>query len=205
MITLNSCKTGTNIQNNPLLGKYNTPFNVPPFGLIKPEHFLPALEYSIKEHTSEVDSIIGIDEPPTFENTVLAFDRSGRNLKNIRAIFSGLKSSDATEGIQKIAGDFEKRRSEHNDNIYMNTDLFKRIETVYAQKDSLGLDQEQLSLLLYYYKRFVRNGAKLSEEKKLELKNINTRLIELSNQFDQNLLAETNSFKLVIENKDQLS
>jgi len=204
MVILTNCKTGSDIRDNPLLADYHTPFEVPPFELIKPQHFLPALDIAIKEHLIEIDSIVNNKETPSFENTLVAFDRSGRRLKNVLSIFSGLKSADATEEIQKIAPDFEKKTSEHSDNIYLNTDLFKKIEAVYMGKDSMNLNTEQNSLLTYYYKRFIRNGVNLPDDKKIELREINQRLTELSNQFDQNLLAETNDYKLVLDKESQL-
>ena len=204
MVILTACKTGSGTKENPLIGKFNTPCGVPPFNKIKPEHFLPALDTAIKKHMAEIDSIINNSKPPTFENTVVAFDRSGRIYKNVLAVFGGLKSADATEGLQEIAADFEKKTAEHYDNIYLNTDLFKMIEAVHTGRDTLNLNTEQNSLLDYYYKRFIRNGVNIPENKKAQLRKINQRLSELSNQFDQNLLAETNDFELVLDNDSLL-
>ena len=204
MVILTACKTGTYSKENPLIGEYKTPYGVPPFDKIKPGHFLPALNIAIRKHMTEIDSIIKNAEPPTFDNTVVAFDRSGRDYKNVIKIFGGLKSADATEGIQEIASEFGKKVAEHYDNIYMNTGLFNRIEAVYLGRDTLNLSTEQNSLLDYYYNRFIRNGINLPEDKKTELRKINQRLTELANQFDQNLLAETNDFELVLDNDSLL-
>ncbi len=205
MIILSGCKTESDIMDNPLVAEYKTPFEVPPFQQILPEHFLPALDFAIKEHLTEIDEIINNSEPPTFINTIEAFDISGRLLRNVQAVFNGLKSAHATEGIQEIASDFGVKVSNHLDNIYMNSNLFAKIESIYNKKDSLNITGEQLSLLKYYYKSFVRRGVNLPEEKKAELKGINQRLTELSNTFDQNLLEETNAYKLIIEDKADLA
>ncbi len=204
MVILNSCKTESDLKDNPLLSEFRTPFEVPPFEQIKPAHFLPALDMAIKEHLAEIDSIINNKQVPTFENTLVEFDRSGRKYKNVQAVFNGLKSADATDEIQEIAPEFDKISSEHHDNVYLNTRLFDRIEAVYRGIDSMDLNTEQLSLLDDYYKRFIRNGVNLPEEEKQELREINQRLTELSNQFDQNVLAETNDFKLVIDDETRL-
>ena len=202
---LGGCQISINNMNNPLISEYETPFHVPPFHQIKSKHFIQALNDAIYEHELEIDSIVNNDQQPSFENTIKALDRSGSKLRNVQSIFSGIKSAHTTDDIQEIAGDFSKKVSEHFDDIYMNHDPFKKVEAVNTDKDRMNLSVEQLSLVEYYFKRFIRNGVNLSEEKKLELREINQRLAELSVLFDQNLLAETNNFKLILDKKDQLA
>ena len=199
------CKQEEGISDNPLLSEVQTPYRVPPFQSILPEHFIPALEQAIEEQNSEIDSIVANEESPGFENTIVALDRSGRWYKTVSAIFNGLNSADATDEIKAISGDFRARQSAHRDNKFLNAELFNRIEFVYNSEETLELATEQESLLGKTYKSFVRNGANLTENEKDSLREINLRLTGLKDQFDKNLLTETNDFKLVIERKEDLS
>ena len=205
ILIFNSCQQKVNITNNPLLSEFQTAFGVPPFDDILPEHFLPAFEYAMEFQYKELDSIVANTESPNFENTIIALDRSGRKVRDIRYIFSSLKSAHAVEGIQAISSEFGSKYAAHNDNIFLNNDLFKRIEAVYTDKESMNLTTEENSLLEKFYKQFVRNGVNLPEDGKEKLRKINKRLAELSVQFDQNLLEETNGFKLVIEDTADLA
>ncbi len=205
ILMLTNCKQEVKITDNPLLSEFETPYGVPPLDKIKPQHFLPAFEYAVEMHNKEIDSIISNEEAPSFENTVVALDRSGRKVRDIGYIFFGLKSANGTEGIQAISADFESKYTEHSDNIYLNSELFKRIESVYNSEEFKNLTTEEHSLLDKYYKQFVRNGVNLPDEEKERLREINQRLSELSVKFDQNLLEETNRFRLVIEDKSDLA
>ncbi len=200
-----SCKHEVKLSDNPLLSEFETPYGVPPFDKIKPEHFLPAFEYAIEVHNKEIDSIVSNEETPSFENTIVALDRSGRKVRDISYIFFSLKSANGTEGIQAISADFESKYTEHTDNINLNSALFKKIESVYNSEDVKNLTTEEHSLLDKYYQQFIRNGVNLPDEEKEKLREINQRLSELTVQFDQNLLEETNRFRLVIEDKSDLA
>jgi peptidyl-dipeptidase Dcp len=190
--------------NNPFFGKYDTPYEVPPFDKILSVHYLPALDSGIAIHKQEIEVIINNTEAANFENTILAYDRSGELLSKVSAVFFGLYSADGTDEIQALAGEFRAKLSAHYNDIGLNSDFFKRIKKVWDSKDQLNLDTEQLSLLEKLYKDYIRNGVNLSEDKKDRLKEINLRLTELTTQFDKNLLAETNNYKLVIESEEDL-
>lgn len=190
---------------NPFFSKYDTPFNVPPFEQIKAEHYLPAIEKAMAEHKQEIEAIINNADAPSFENTIVALDDAGIALSEVMSVYGSLKSAHGTDGIMAIANEVSKKMSAHRDDINLNPDLFKRVDAVYQQKDELTLNGEQQMLLKDTYKGFVRSGVNLEEVKKAELRKINSRLSELYNAFSKNLIDETNSFKLVIENKEDLA
>ncbi len=190
---------------NPFFGAYNTPYNVPPFEQIKAEHYMPAMEKAMAEHKAEVQAIISNTDAPSFENTIVALDQAGSMLSEVMSVYYSLKSADGTEGIMAIAAEVGKKMSAHSDDISLNPELFDRVKVVYEQKDQLGLNGEQMMLLDDTYKGFVRSGVSLPDDKKAELREINTRMSELFNSFSTNVLKETNKFKLVIDNKEDLA
>jgi peptidyl-dipeptidase Dcp len=192
-------------ENNPFFTKFNTPFEVPAFDKIKPEHFMPAFEEAMKRQTVEIDAITENTEVPTFENTIAAKDRSGEFLSGVSAVFFNLTSANTNPEIQKIARDIAPRLTAHFDNINLNQKLFGRIKSVYERKASLGLNEEQNMLLEKTYREFVRGGAGLKETDKQKLREINKNLSSLSVKFGDNLLAETNDFKLVIDKGEDLA
>ncbi len=196
---------GDNATENPLLSKYDTPFQVPPFEQIQPEHYMPAFNEAMQAHKDEIEAIVNNTEAATFENTIEALEYSGSLLSKVSSAFYGLRSANTNEGIKEISAEVGMMLSSHYDDINLNLDLFNRIEQVYSQKEELDLNQEQSMLLEDTYKGFVRSGINLPEEKKSRLREINSRLSELSNQFGQNLLTETNSFQLVIEDEQDLA
>ncbi len=198
-----SPKTDDNM--NPFFSKYDTPFNVPPFEQIKPEHYMPAIDKAMAEHKAEVEAIINNKEAATFENTIVALDDAGVALSEVMSVYGSLKSAHGTEGIMAIAEEVGKKMSAHRDDINLNPSLFARVNEVYLQKDKLELTGEQKMLLKDTYKGFVRSGVNLEESKKTELRQINSRLSELYNAFSTNVLNETNAFKLVIENEVDLA
>lgn len=191
-------------QTNPLLTEYNTPFNVPPFEIIKNEHFLPAIREGIKKQAEIIESIVNNKEFPTFENTIEAYEYSDNLLTEVRNVFSNLTSANTNPELQKIASEIAPEISTHNDNILLNEKLFARIKVVYEKRTTLT-NPEQIKLLDETYNRFVRGGANLDETKKVRLREINKDLSLLRLKFGENLLAETNGFKLVIEDKKDLS
>ncbi|MFO7656248.1 MAG: M3 family metallopeptidase [Bacteroidales bacterium] len=200
-----ACKTVNKDMANPLLSVFKTPFGVPPFDAIRAEHYLPALDSAIAANKLEIESIIANPESPTFDNTLKALELSGQMLDNVSAVFFGLYSADGTDEIQAISGDMRAKLSQHSDDIAMNSKLFERVKQVYENRGSYDLNSEQLSLLNKYYKLFLRNGVSLPDKEKERLREINLRLTELTTLFDKNLLAETNDYKLVIENQDHLA
>lgn len=209
---LTACETTENEENkvmteipNPFFGDYNTPFEVPPFDEIKNEHFKPAILKGIEEQQAEVLKIASSTRRPTFENTIEALELTGDLLGKVTAVFYNLNSARTNEEIQQISKDMAPELSAHDDFIYLNDALYKRVKAVYAERDELELTDEQLRLLNETHKKFVRKGADLAEVEKDRLKEINGKLSVLSLEFGQNVLAETNAYELVIDNEDDLS
>jgi peptidyl-dipeptidase Dcp len=190
---------------NPLLEEFKTPYGVPPFDKIKTSDFLPAIEKAIKIHEKEIDDIVNNKANPDFTNTIDAFDKSGLLLNRITTIFFNLDGVITNDEMQKVANQISPILSEHSDNILLNKKLFERIKKVYEKRNSLNLSPEQLRLLEKDYNDFSRNGANLNENDQAKLKEINSKLSLLTLKFNQNVLKETNDFKLVIENKDDLA
>ena len=186
---------------NPLLH----PFDTAPFSKIKTEHFLPAIGQLIEQTKEQVEAITATSEEPSFENTVEALEFSGYKLDRVTSIFFNLNSAETNPEIQKLAQEISPMLTELSNDILLNEELFNRIKTVYSQRDSLDLSEEQKMLLDKKYKSFSRNGANLSEEKKKQLRKIDTQLSKLSLSFGENVLAETNKYELHITDKDDLS
>ena len=195
----------TEMKENPFFVEWNTPFGVPPFDVIEVDDYLPAIIGAIDSHDQEIDRIVENSEPATFENTIVALDRSGESLRRVNSVFSNLNSANTSDEMQKIAKDISPLLSAHRDNIVLNEELFKRVKAVYDQKDEIDLTVEDNMLLTKAYERFVRGGANLPDDQKERFRKINKELSLLSLQFRENQLAETNNFKLVIENEEDLS
>lgn len=190
---------------NPLLETFNTPFGVPPFDKIKPADFPPAFEEAMKKQNEEIAAIANSTEAPTFANTVDKYMNSGELLTTVNSVFTNLIAANTNEEIQKINEEISPKMSAHKDGITLNAKLFERIKAVYDKKETWNLNEEQMFLLENVYKTFVRNGANLPLDKQEELKKINQDLSSQIVKFDQNVLAETNDFKLVIDKKEDLA
>lgn len=190
--------------NNPFFVEWNTPFHTPPFNEIKTEHFLPAIEHGIKLEKEEVDAITNNQEEPTFENTIVAYEKAGKFLSRVNRVFGSLRGTMTNDELQAVARETTPLLSKHGDDISLNPMLFERIKKVYDKRESLNLSVEENRLLENQYSGFVRSGANLSEEKKSELRKINDELSMLGLNFGENHLKETNAIALVIENKDDL-
>lgn len=185
--------------------EFDTPYGMPPFEKISSDDFKPAFEKGIEQDTEEVEAIANNSEEPTFENTVLALDNSGSILTRVSRVFFGLRSSENNDTLQAIAEEMSPLLSEHSDNIYLNDKLFERINTLHKDSANLGLNTEQYRLLDKFYKNFVRSGIMLNDEQKDELREINKKLSALTLRFGNNLLKETNSFKLIVDNEEDLA
>jgi len=202
---LASCTQKPTEMDNPLLSKFDTPFGVPPFEKIKVEHFIPAYEEAMKAHSLEIDEIINNTEPPTFKNTIEKLAMSGKLLKQVSSIFNNLNASLTSDKMQEIAQTIAPLTSKHYDDISLNAKLFKRVKLIYEQKEDIKLSTEQQRLLDIIFKGFERGGANLNDEDQEKLRKINGEMAILKLKFDENVLAETNNFKLIIENKEDLS
>jgi len=192
-------------ENNPFFNKYETPFQVPPFDEIKPEHFLPAIKEGIKLQIAEIDAIIKKSETPDFNNTILPYDNSGELLSNVSKVFGNLNGANTNPVMQKLAREITPIMTQHHDNISLNPELFKKIKSVYDRRKDLNLDADQLRVVEKIYNDFVRGGANLSASDQQKLRTLNESLSKLSLQFGENVLAETNkNFRLVIDNKKDM-
>jgi peptidyl-dipeptidase Dcp len=187
-----------------LTSTFNTKHNTAPFSQIKIEDYQPAFETTIAEARAEIDAIINNAEAPTFENTIEALDFAGQALDRLSSIFFNLNSAETCDEMQKIAQEVSPLLTAFGNDITLNEDLFKRVKAVHEQKASLNLTPEQSTLLDKKYKSFTRNGALLSEDKKEILREIDKTLAKLKLTFGENVLAETNSYKLHISNEADL-
>jgi peptidyl-dipeptidase Dcp len=190
---------------NPFFSKFNTPYEVPAFDRIENVHFLPAFKEGIKQHQEEIDAIVNNPAPPNFANTIEELDYSGQLLSTVRKVFYNLTSANTGEEIQQIARDVSPILTEHYDNIKLNLELFRKVKAVYDNRVNLQLTPEQSKLLEETYKQFARGGANLSKNKQSQLRKINKELSLLSLNFGDNLLAETNAYKLVLETEEDLA
>ncbi|WP_073166080.1 M3 family metallopeptidase [Tangfeifania diversioriginum] len=191
---------------NPFFKEWTTPHGVPPFDEITEAHFVPAVKEGIEQQAAEVEAIASNPAEPTFENTILALDKSGELLDKVTGTFYPLNSANTSEDMQAIAREISPLLTQHRDNISLNPELFKKIKAVYQKRNDLNLDKEQLRVIEKYYDDFVRNGANLSDEDQETLRGLNEELSKLSLHFGENLLAETNkNFKLVIDNEEDLA
>lgn len=190
---------------NPVLSKFNTPFNTIPFDQITVEHYMPAIEEGIKLGLAEVDVIVNNTAAPDFSNTIEALEKVGPLLELVSMTFSNLNLAETSKEMQAIAKEMSPKLSDYSNDIMLNIELFKRVEVVYNNKQALSLTPEQSTLLDKTYKSFVRNGSKLNDEQKEKLRNIDKEKSELSLTYSENVLAESNAFELVITNESDLA
>lgn len=190
---------------NPFFNEWRTPFKTPPFDIIKNEHFKPAFIEGMKIQKDEVNAIVSNREEPTFENTLDALENSGKLLSIVGGVFYHLTSANTNPELQKIYSEVAPMLSQHGDDINMNPKLFERIKKLFSKKSSLNLTSEQKTLLDKLYRDFVKSGANLNEEDKAKLRKLNEELTMLSLKFRNNVLQETNSFLLVIDDEKDLS
>ena len=202
IMTLVSCKSDKHAGENPFFAEWNTPYGVPPFDRIAPEHFLPALERGMSLHDAEIDAITSDNDAPTFENVILAYDRSGRMLAQTELIFGMLCAAENTPEMQALQERVMPLLAAHADKILLNEKLFERVKAVYDRRGALELDAEQSRLLEKTYRDFVRAGALLDAEQKARLKAINGELSLAAVKFGQNILAENGNYALVLESAD---
>ena len=190
---------------NPFFSNYNTPHGTVPFHLIKLEHFEPAIREGIKQQQAEIEAITAQTEAPTFENTIEAFERSGRLLERATTVFENLMSAETNDEMQELAKTLMPLLSEHANNISLNEALFHRVKAVYDQREALNLSTEQCKLLEDTYVGFARNGANLEGKDKETYRSLTNQLSLLTLQFSENLLKETNDYQLHITEADQLA
>ncbi|MEM9103041.1 MAG: M3 family metallopeptidase [Pseudomonadota bacterium] len=187
---------------NPFFQDYKTPFEIPPFESISVEHYKPAFEKGMADEILEVEKITKNSETATFDNTIVAMERTGQLLQKVSRVFFALASADTNPELQGLQREMSPMLSAHRDKISLNPELFARVKYVWDNKDNFKLNKEQRKLLEDYYKGFVRSGALLEGDKKKRLTEINGEISRLTVEFGQNLLAETNGFELILTKDD---
>lgn len=190
---------------NPLLVPSKLEFEYPAFDRIRDEHFLPAIERGMREQLAEVEAIATNQEPPSFENTIVAMERSGRLYSRAATVFFNLSGTVTNDAMNKIRSDIAPKLAAHGDAINLNADLFKRVKALYDQRADLKLDAESLRLLQRMHIDFVRAGANLAEAEKVKLRKFNGELATLQNQFSQNVLDETNASAVLVIDRKRLA
>jgi len=190
---------------NPLLTESTLPYHLPPFDQIRNEHFVPAFDALMAAQLKEVDAIAANPEKPTFENTIVALDRSGLLLKRLNALFSNLTQANTNPALEKIETEISPRRSAHSDAIFLNSALYARVQAVYAQRDALGLDAESKWLLERYRLDFVRAGANLAAADKARLRELNAAIASAQTTFAQNVQKEKNADALIVDTREELA
>lgn len=208
IITIAGCNNKTTVMDtsNPFFTEYSTPFQVPAFDKIDTSHYMPAFVEGIRQHNEEIATIVENTEAANFENTILAFDKSGKVLRRVGNVFYNLNGANTNDAMQEIARKISPLVSRHQDDISMNPKLFERIKAVYESRNDAGLDDQQIRVVEKYYKDFERDGANLPADQQDKLRDINGKLAMLQIQFGENQLAEINkNFKLVIDNEADLA
>lgn len=198
-------KDETTVDDNPFFVESSLSYYAPDFSKIKKEHFKPALLKGIEEKEKNIEAIANNSEEPTFENTIVAMEKSGELLTRTSRVFYALSSADTNETIQEVSEELAPKLSELNDGIYLNDKLFQRVKTLHDQKDDLGLDAESLKLLEEYFEDFQVAGANLSEEDKEKLKDYNSRLASLTTKFGKTLLAANNDGAVSFKEREKLN
>ncbi len=194
-----------NIRKNPFLSPYNTIHNTVPFNLISIEDYEPAIIEGIKEQNDEIDSILQNTDKPTFENTIIALEKTGMLLDRVTTVFGNILSAETSDELEELAQKMMPLLSEHSNNITLNEKLFERINEIYIQKDELSLNEEEKMLLEKTFEGFVLNGANLHHEDKKKYRELTNQLSTLTLRFSQNNLKETNNYELLITDENQLA
>ena len=191
-------------QDNPFAVQSELPLQYPHFDRIRDEHFAPAFDAGMAEQLAEIDAIANNPEDPTFENTILALETSGETLGRATSVFFNLVGTDTNDTRRQLQADYSAKFAAHRDAISLNPDLFARIDALYNQRESLGLDAEGVRLVERYHTDFVRSGAALSDDEKARMKEINAELANLGTQFSQNVLAEVNDSAVIVDTAEEL-
>jgi peptidyl-dipeptidase Dcp len=190
---------------NPLLAPWTTPFGVPPFAAIRPEHFPPAFDRAFAAHAAEVLAVAADPAPPTFANTVEAVERAGDLLDRVASAFWNLTAADTNDALQAIEHDVAPRSAKHFTDIYMNEALYQRFDAVWSEREALGLAGERLRVVERYRQAFLRAGVQLPRDKKERLAAIVQRLSTLGTTFSQNVLADEKAYALILDGRDDLA
>jgi peptidyl-dipeptidase Dcp len=190
---------------NPFAKPSELPYGLPPFDLIAEEHYAPAFDAGLAEHTAEIDAIAGNPEPATFDNTIVALERSGRLLTRVSSVFFNLTSSDTNPALQDLQAEIAPKLAAHHDAIHLNPRLYARVRELFDSRESLGLDAESAWLLERVHTDFQRAGAGLPDADQARLRALNEELSTLSTRFQENLLRDTNDLAVVVDDAAELA
>jgi peptidyl-dipeptidase Dcp len=190
---------------NPFYAASPLPFQAPPFDKIKDSDYQPAIEAGMAQQRAEMLAIADNPAPPTFENTMVAMEKSGQLFNRVMQVFGGVTSANLSPELQKVQEIEAPKLAAHQDAIFLDSKLFQRVDAIYKQRDSLGLDAEALRLVKFYYDQFLHAGAKLSDADKVELKKLNEEESTLSNAFNTKLLAATKDGAFITTDKNALA
>lgn len=211
MVTILSCNQNkknnlmhNNLSNNPFLKESSLPYHAPDFTKIKNKDFKPAILEGMKRQNKAISNIINNTAKPTFENTILAIEKSSKLLDRVYGLFNALTSADTNDTLKKVQSEIAPLDAKHYDEIYLNDKLFKKVKAIYTERKNLKLDQESNKLVDYYYKKFIAAGANLNSADKAKLKSINERLASLSTKFNQTLLAADDAATIKIHDIKKL-
>ena len=203
-----ACKKKTaenpDLANNPFMKEWDTPYGVPPFDKIKTTDYLPAIQEGMRQQAAVIKEICDNKEAPTFANTLIPYEYSGELLNKVAAVFMNLAECMNSPEMEKLSDTIIPMLTRHGDDIMLNADLFKKIKTVYENRDKENLNAEQMRLLEETYKGFVRGGANVPTEKQARFREINEKLSALTLKFGNNVLAATNGYALFVDNEEDL-
>ena len=204
-LAMSAAPAVTATSDNPLLEPGTLPYQMPPFDRIRVSDYVPAFEEAMREQLREVAAIAHNPKPPTFENTIVALDRSGQALQRVGFIFDELNSNNTNDEMQKIDTEVAPRRSAHRDAIYLDRALWERVDAVYQKRAGLKLDPESLQLLTRWHARFVRAGARLAPADQARLRTLNAEIAALTTRFRQNVLKATADGAVTVDNVQDLA
>ena len=203
-LTMWGCTMTNSDKSNPFFQESDLYLNYPPFDEIKIEHYKPAFIKGMKDQKSEINKIAENIEPPTFENTILAMEKSGAVLDRVATVFYALTSAHTNDDMEKIRADMAPKLSAHSDKILLNKSLFEKISNLYNERNNLDIDPEGIRLIEKYYVDFIRSGAKLTENQKQKLKDLNGEIAVLQTNFSQNVLKEVNELAIIVDDVSEL-
>ena len=190
---------------NPFLTESPLPYRLPPFDRIDESHYRPAFEQGMAEQIAEVEALAALAEAPTFENTIVALERSGRLLDRVATTFFALSSAHTSDALDEIRSEVAPQLAAHTDRMLLDGELFARVEALHAQRTEIGLDAESIRLIEKYHEDFVRAGARLSDGEKERMQAINAELASLQTRFMRNVLDEVNASAVAVEPRDALA
>src|SRR5574344_908383 len=192
-------------ETNPLVQKWNTPYQTPPFDKIKTSDYKPAIQYALEEAKQDINKIISNPQEPTFQNTIEALDHSGRLLSRVLGVFYNINEANTSDEMQKVAEQMAPDITRYSNDLNMNPELFKKVKAVYDNRDFIPLTTEQRTLLEKTYRSFVDNGALLSGKDKEEYRQVSEELALTTLKFQKNNLNDQNAYELLLTNKKDLA